>query len=1571
MRSWRLALVITWLLLGSLLQAAQVAFDYDTAPRTIRACQLLAPASNAHPYVLPVLARSPLKPAGWTFVNPLAPTQITQAIWDRWGGAYWASRGIAALTSPLCAAVPSEWPQYWEVVLSDDSLGDGVAEQLAQFDLIYLSSAEALNITRPAQIAGLRRAVENGAVLWIDNAGGAVTAFPVPRNSAGAPFAFGAMGGIVTTRARAGSGDPLLNYPYRLTDADVLQIGGNFPGFEVGPGSGANDVPLGPVVITSTDAPDAGWGVAAARYGQGAVVVTAEGGGRDIEAWYIGGAAQPNLVQQPDLLLAYNIAAYGHSAAQAGGGPAQRNLSFAAARLPLDLIWQFPPPWGDASLPSQPGPIAGSAVVSGGLVYVLSTVGADDRTPRLWCLRPGAYANGYQLVWSQPLLAGYTPRASSPQMAAVDVGGAAVPVVLVSAVNPATGVGAVSAYNATTGANLWNYGIGAYGGTAAVVDLSSPVACKNWLFVVATEYDSALQGGGVQGTYGRVWALNWSAAGPTVSWVYPDAARSEMQKLLPASHAPDWVANSNRTEIPPESDVRPAVVTSPRTPPGTPVEAALLVPAQARLEWDGSNITTVVAPSEYCLVPTPTDDAGAPLLNADYYTARLNSSGVTSVTSPATRDDGSPTPPALAVNPGAYTYDGADYALFNNVGGAPDGLLSFLATLSATSPYNNPLVLRSGCRVSISYSVGAANYSEVHFLPGPVAWSNTGSATPFHTSEHSGRTVASGTGVSVLDTESGRLVARWQPVGDSPLAAVTTSESPPAQEAETVWVASNARTGPEYLWRGTVHGVRTNPDLTVHLGPALADGVSVAPEATVTVTTLAGAPVSASTYQVDRASRVVSFQPSAGPTVAGKALLFSWTDSTGAPQTDFHVMPGLARFEYVGGFVRLRRYPVVVNTVSIALPDGSPLSIGPNPGQVHLGETTVTATIPGVGNVEVLPNGWLDFREATVTDNQGNTHSVVGREVLISYTGWSEPDYSPVNVGAGAIPAERQQVPVELGSNRSGVAVTGQAATVGSLGLGGTDASGDPIFVTPGGAENQYQTLLSLVWDPISHLVKGAAARPAYTYTDPNAAALTPLMPRVLGVPTSAGGRVYVGGVGVDSPVNADGSLRLDGPGWVGSLGPRRTLVCDGNRLVETTGSDRTWVLTGSQAYIYGRSAPEPLLGQPFSRPAKAAALADGTFLVVDTGNNRVIVVDRAGTQLWPLDEYGNDYYSSPARTDAAVPGGVAGNSNLKLAQPADAHRYVTPAGVVHTVIADTGHNRVLDVITTTLATGGQQHTVVELTPSHVRPAWDPTHRLQLRYVRAQPIFDFGNGNVVGYLCAATNIDRVVVVEAGTKYVNPDPTTTPPGGTRPWADWFPLYNAPRAVAPPVDQSNPLPPVLRFPNLRHVEYFRYGNRVYVLVVAGGMQDLQHGVSVEQDGVWVWEIDTTSGPVPAPGIPYLAPPTWWYTAADYAARTGAFGRVVTPAATYQKRFYPVCAKMLFPGRLYEGNVLITNYTGVMEHLARENVGGSPGSGLYGEIFEVNEAKALQWRRIIPDPFSRDWNDPLNQPAYAERY
>lgn len=1569
MRLWRFALL--WASLGlcfapALVGAGQLSFDYGTAPRTIRACTLLLPANrtNPNPYVLPLLARSDLRPAGWTFVNPLAPTNVTAAVWNRWlvpthsndpndpaswnsGGTYWDSRGLPA-GSPLLATVPPEWPQYWEVELDDVT-----ADQLAQFDLIYTASATDLEVLTGPQQAALRRAVENGAVLWVDNAGGQVVSFPVPRCNAGVPpFTFQQVNGTLTFRRATYLQQPheLLASPFYLSSTEIGLLGfqptgtsGPFPYVQEavgGSGGSLNDVPLTSVVALATGS-GSGSVVSTARYGAGAIVITSEDVGQEIERWYGWGLLQPMAPHRANYKFAYNVANLAGAWGQARGSSGNRSLTLAPARAPLDLLWQFPAPWGDGTLPSVPGPVAGSTTVSGGRLFVLSTLGANNAVPRLWCLSAvPSGVNGYQVLWSAALPGGATPRSSSPT--ACTIGGT--PAVIVAATDLAANTGVVTAYRADDGTVLWTRTLTGFAADD-VVDLATPLVFKDWVFVLATDYDASLQGGGIQGTYGRVHVFDVRTGGDTgpaggTYWVYPDSTRGELAKLLPPFHDATWAGTTPRPELPPDGDVRAVLCSSLRTAFGLPVEAALLFHSPVQLTWDGTNIVTVAGDGEeYAFVPTPANAGGPPALNPDYFAVRLAYSGVTGVGGPATRNDASATPATVPVSgTPRFAPDGGQLAWFNN----GRAVLGFLATLSVTGRYANPLVLREGCSVLLSYTAAQPITDEAHVLPGPVAWRKP--LPGRSTAENGGRTLVTGSRLTLLDSANGRTYAQFEADTDLPPTLGGTSSraaSAPALDAQSALVKLNL--GAAGRTQGAILGLRTQPDLAVHLGPGLDDALSIQPATAVVVSLRETEPptaVPSTAYSIDYPGRVLRFRADPDPTLgtlAGKAIVVDWTDSAGNPHTgEMHVIPASTRFTYVGGFLKLRYYPVLRSTVSLSLPEGTAVQ------NAASGEPTVLA-----GANELLPNGWMDLRAAFVADSSTPpvNHPVAGKDVLISYRGWSEADQRFVTVGTVAgfatdYPAEQQQVPVEFGLSQGGVALAGQSLVVPTLGVWDATAGS---YAVPRGGRYADDTLLSLFWDPVGQIVRGYLSRPSVL--QPGTAPAT-----ITGTPTAYRDRVYVG----TSQEAVAGTP--DVLGYVGCLGPRRTLICDGNRLVEAVGGERTWTLTGTQALVYGRTAPEPTLAQPLNRPAKAAALTDGNLLIADTGNNRVLIVDRAGNQLWPLDEGLDalispyDYYSSPARTVmvAGTPV-VTGNSNLSLSQPADAYRYTDALGAAHTIIADTGHNRVVDVISYGALGGPQTHQVVQLTPDYVRPPWAPTQPLKLRYTRAQPIFDFGNGAVIGYLCAAANIDRMVIVEAGTKYVDPDPTTTPPGGTRTWADWSWLYN------------------LQFSNLRHVEYSRFGNRAYVTAVAGGLGDLR------RDGVWIWALDTAAGLVPGTGTGRAV---FEYTSQNYA-NSGALTTLTTPAGvTYQRRFYPVCAKVLYPGLAWGGNVMVTNYGGLVEQLARENV-GSAGSLLAGEVLEIDAAAGLADNqriiegRTLPDPWQQDWNDPLNQPAYAERY
>ncbi|HOS94459.1 MAG TPA: hypothetical protein PLQ54_14155, partial [Armatimonadota bacterium] len=73
---------------------------------------------NPDPHVWYILDQSPLKPAHWDFVNPLAPPVVTQDIIDRWQvrGDPWV--GSLQLGQPIT----KNMGPYWEVVLNEANL---------------------------------------------------------------------------------------------------------------------------------------------------------------------------------------------------------------------------------------------------------------------------------------------------------------------------------------------------------------------------------------------------------------------------------------------------------------------------------------------------------------------------------------------------------------------------------------------------------------------------------------------------------------------------------------------------------------------------------------------------------------------------------------------------------------------------------------------------------------------------------------------------------------------------------------------------------------------------------------------------------------------------------------------------------------------------------------------------------------------------------------------------------------------------------------------------------------------------------------------------------------------------------------------------------------------------------------------------------------------------------------------------------------------------------------------------------------------------------------------------------
>ena len=133
---------------------------------------------------------------------------------------------------------------------------------------------------------------------------------------------------------------------------------------------------------------------------------------------------------------------------------------------------------------------------------------------------------------------------------------------------------------------------------------------------------------------------------------------------------------------------------------------------------------------------------------------------------------------------------------------------------------------------------------------------------------------------------------------------------------------------------------------------------------------------------------------------------------------------------------------------------------------------------------------------------------------------------------------------------------------------------------------------------------------------------------------------------------------------------------------LELGGSEVIWSLSNTNRYS---ALPKPGLGvQPgftaplpsperrtLAHPGAVQRLTNTNFLIADTGNNRVVEVDRAGTVLWEL-------------TDFADPLNLLGGAEpLTLSAPTDVQRWsvFTPTTTeVHTLVVDSGNHRILQI---------------------------------------------------------------------------------------------------------------------------------------------------------------------------------------------------------------------------------------------------------------------------------------------------
>ncbi|MBU0608521.1 MAG: hypothetical protein KKI08_11590, partial [Armatimonadetes bacterium] len=403
---------------------AQTTFEYNTQPRTFRVCRLLLPQetttaagnyenpagsgrywyqqpSDIYSLVFEGMRRLPGKPAGWELINPLA-------------------QNPALLKTDA---------GYWEAPHSLMDLSQGLpAPVLRDLDLIYIRAPQ-LNLpvdVWPQWRSALLRAVQDGAVLWIDqpvvSGATAVTAFCPPgwMLSTGVSFGFALAGQTNGSYRRSYAGvwdaqsgnltlnlsDRLLDFPFPLQEWRDIQYLGMYP-----QGPNVNTAGLSPIpdTLAESASPDvvtlgdpnlrpivvvrdgAAWqnNIAAGRLGAGAIVLTAGDVGYDVVNWWRGAHLnRPVLHQAADCKFAWNVLAAAQSFSERGGSSSSSAASPASIPPPLGIQWQFPDRTARAAAWEIAGSIVGAPAVGRHMTYVLAlgrnpSVGFGGRAPQL------------------------------------------------------------------------------------------------------------------------------------------------------------------------------------------------------------------------------------------------------------------------------------------------------------------------------------------------------------------------------------------------------------------------------------------------------------------------------------------------------------------------------------------------------------------------------------------------------------------------------------------------------------------------------------------------------------------------------------------------------------------------------------------------------------------------------------------------------------------------------------------------------------------------------------------------------------------------------------------------------------------------------------------------------------------------------------------------------------------------------------------------------------------------------------------------------------------------------------
>ncbi|HEY3268199.1 MAG TPA: PQQ-binding-like beta-propeller repeat protein [Armatimonadota bacterium] len=366
--------------------AQAAAHSYNTRVQTIRCGVVLAsrdswsdafitPLGNGNAHVFSLVfhalnARPDIRPYGWEILNPSAAPFWDQSMATRYG--------LGTLAAGMAPRLNKDQGPYWEIYLHEVN-----ADQLCNYDILYMplpldehGSSNTLGIDDREK---LRRAVDGGAVLWLDNVAPTVTTAPGPTKVFIQPtFAVGAAG----SQNQVGDTlNALMNAPNPLTAREIRRLGRN--NYRTNIGNIITDGAEGfaadvlksslewkTVVQTAIGGKPT---VAVASYGQGAVVVTSRGVGAELSQGFRSGG-DARFIPTAELKFLVNLIAYRFQSPQSGMGPRHASGSRQDLNSPLGSKWQFPAKYGQGYAATD-SPFVSDPVVWNGILYAATSDG--------------------------------------------------------------------------------------------------------------------------------------------------------------------------------------------------------------------------------------------------------------------------------------------------------------------------------------------------------------------------------------------------------------------------------------------------------------------------------------------------------------------------------------------------------------------------------------------------------------------------------------------------------------------------------------------------------------------------------------------------------------------------------------------------------------------------------------------------------------------------------------------------------------------------------------------------------------------------------------------------------------------------------------------------------------------------------------------------------------------------------------------------------------------------------------------------------------------------------------------